>query len=93
MRTLLLALAVFVSTAAVDALFVRYTQMVVAHSPARAASLGSAIHVINAFVVISYTGDWRYVAAVVTGSWVGTYLTVRLSAPAGTDAGRPPPAA
>lgn len=74
---MLLAMLVFLSTATVDALFVIYTRSVINNSAFKAATVGSSIHLLNAFAVISYTQDWRFIFAVALGSWTGTYLCSR----------------
>lgn len=72
----LLALAVFVSTAATDTVYVLFNAAIVARKRLPAANWSGAWYLLSAFAVISYTQDWIYVAFAAAGSWVGAYATV-----------------
>lgn len=61
-----------------DALHAVYTRAIAARRAGRAATFGSAIYLISAFAVLQYTDNPWYLIFVVTGSWVGTYLSVKL---------------
>jgi uncharacterized membrane protein YfcA len=71
------AVGIFLLTAGMDALHAVYTKAVGDDQAVLAASSGSVIYIISAFSVIHYTQDWRYLIAMCTGSWVGTYVMVR----------------
>jgi uncharacterized membrane protein YhaH (DUF805 family) len=72
----LLALAVFVSTAATDTVYVLFNAAIVARKRVPAANWSAGWYMLSAFAVISYTQEWIYVAFAAIGSWVGAYLTV-----------------
>ena len=68
--------AVFVATAATDAVYVMFTSAVVARKRVPAATWSSVWYVLSSYAVISYTENWLYVAFAAIGSWVGAYLTI-----------------
>jgi uncharacterized membrane protein YhaH (DUF805 family) len=72
----LLALAVFVSTAATDTVYVLFNAAIVSRRRVAAANWSAGWYLLSAFAVISYTQEWIYVAFAAVGSWVGAYLTV-----------------
>ncbi|WP_029354086.1 hypothetical protein [Bosea sp. 117] len=72
----LLALAVFVSTAATDTVYVLFNAAIVSRRRLAAANWSGAWYLLSAFAVISYTQEWIYVAFAAIGSWVGAYATV-----------------
>jgi hypothetical protein len=74
----LLALGVFVSTAATDAVYVLFNAAVSARRRVSAATWSSVWYVLSAFAVISYTKNWAYVAFAAAGSWVGSYVSMTL---------------
>ncbi len=71
------AICVFVLTALMDALHAIYTRSVAQHRALSAATFGSAIYLISAFAVLQYTQNPWYLGFVVSGSWVGTFLSVK----------------
>lgn len=71
------ALSIMVSYILIDGLYVRYTLEVVELNPIRAANIGTIMHFLLAFGVISYTQNWLYVLPLALGSWIGTYLVVK----------------
>jgi hypothetical protein len=73
-----LALGVFVSTAATDAVYVMFNAAVSARRRIPAATWSSIWYLLSAFAVISYTKNWIYVLFAATGSWVGAYLSMTL---------------
>jgi hypothetical protein len=89
-----LALGVFVSTAATDAVYVMFNAAVSARRRLPAASWSSVWYLLSAFAVISYTKNWVYVGFAAAGSWIGAYLSMTLlRRPAGPGAtGMAPPA-
>ena len=71
-----LALGVFVSTAATDAVYVMFNAAVSARRRIPAASWSSLWYLLSAFAVISYTKNWVYVGFAAAGSWIGAYLSM-----------------
>jgi hypothetical protein len=71
-----LALGVFVSTAATDAVYVMFNAAVSARRRIPAASWSSIWYLLSAFAVISYTKNWVYVGFAAAGSWIGAYLSM-----------------
>jgi hypothetical protein len=74
----LLAIGVFLSTAATDAVYVQFNAAVSAKRRVPAASWSSLWYLLSAFAVISYTKNWWYVGFAASGSWVGAYLSMML---------------
>lgn len=74
----LIALGVFVATAATDACYVAFTSAVVARKRLSAANWSSVWYLLSSFAVISYTENWAYVVFAAVGSWVGAYLSLTL---------------
>lgn len=72
----LLALAVFVSTAATDTVYVLFNAAIVARKRVPAANWSAGWYLLSAFAVISYTQEWVYVVFAAIGSWAGAFLTV-----------------
>jgi hypothetical protein len=73
-----LALGVFLSTAATDAVYVFFNAAVSAKKRLPAATWSSIWYLLSAFAVISYTQNWVYVAFAASGSWVGAYFSMTL---------------
>ncbi len=73
-----LALGVFVSTAATDAVYVLFNAAVSGRRRVPAATWSSVWYLLSAFAVISYTKNWVYVGFAASGSWVGAYLSMTL---------------
>lgn len=71
-----IAVGVFFSTAATDAVYVFFNAAVAARRRVRAASWSSLWYLLSAFVVISYTKNPAYVITAAAGSWVGAFLSV-----------------
>jgi hypothetical protein len=79
-----LAIGVFLSTAATDAVYVQFNAAVSAKRRVPAATWSSLWYLLAAFAVISYTKNWWYVGFAASGSWVGAYLSMMfLHRPAG----------
>jgi uncharacterized protein YneF (UPF0154 family) len=70
-------IVVFVFYFFFDGLYVLYFKSVEKNLPARAATIGSIMYAINAYGVVSYSHDWRYVFFLIAGAWLGTYITVK----------------
>ena len=85
----LTAALVVVATAATDAVYVRFTAAVVARRRVAAANWSSFWYLLSSYAVISYTGNWVYVAFAALGSWAGAFLSLSLP----FNAPRPPPGA
>ena len=73
-----LALGVFASTAATDAVYVMFNAAVSSQRPIPAATWSSVWYLLSAFAVISYTKNWAYVCFAALGSWIGAYLSMTL---------------
>jgi hypothetical protein len=71
-----LALGVMVSTAATDAVYVKFASAVASRHRISAATWSSLWYLLSAFAVISYTRTWVYVVFAALGSWIGAYLAV-----------------
>jgi hypothetical protein len=71
-----LAVGVFLSTAATDAVYVLFNAAVSSHRRIPAATWSSVWYLLSAFAVISYTKNWAYVCFAASGSWVGAYLSM-----------------
>jgi hypothetical protein len=83
----LLALGVVVATALTDAVYVMFTNSVIARKRVAAANWSSLWYTLSSFAVISYTNNWVYVVFAAVGSWVGAYITMTFLHGAG---GKPP---
>jgi hypothetical protein len=68
--------AVFIATAATDAVYVMFTSAVVARKRVPAATWSSIWYLLSSYAVISYTENWVYVAFAAAGSWVGAYASI-----------------
>lgn len=68
---------IFISYAITDALYVEYTLDITERNEYQAATVGSLIHFLLAFGVISYTENWLYIFPIAMGSWIGTFTMVR----------------
>lgn len=73
-----LAVGVFVSTAATDAVYVLFNAAVSARRRVPAATWSSMWYLLSAFAVISYTRNWIFIIFAAAGSWVGAYLSMSL---------------
>jgi hypothetical protein len=85
----LLGLGVLASTAATDAVYVRFTSAVAARRRLPAANWSSLWYFLSAFAVISYTSSWVYIVFAAAGSWLGAYLSMTWMR-AAPGAGPPP---
>jgi hypothetical protein len=74
----LLAIGVFLSTAATDAVYVMFNAAVSSQRRVPAASWSSVWYLLSAFAVISYTKNWMYVGFAAAGSWIGAYISMTL---------------
>lgn len=73
------AALIFILMVFVDGIHVAYTRYVMDKRPMAAAGSSAAIYLISGFTVIQYTANPIYVAIVALGSFVGTFLVVRLA--------------
>lgn len=76
---ILTALLVFCAYVIVDGLYAYYTLAVTDKKPIRAATTGALMHFLLAVGVLSYVQNYLYVIPLALGSWVGTYLVVKVS--------------
>ena len=72
----LIALGVFASTAATDAVYVLFNAAVSGRRRVWAANCSAIWYLLSAFAVISYTQNAAYVAFAATGSWLGAFLSM-----------------
>src|SRR5436305_12142929 len=89
----LIALAVILSTATTDAVYVLFTSAVSARRRLPAANWSSLWYLLSAFAVISYTSNAAYVVFAALGSWLGAFCAVsylRHRDPAATRSPPPP---
>ena len=70
------ALGVFVSTGATDAVYVMFNAAVSARRRIPAATWSSVWYLLSSFAVISYTENWIYVGFAAIGSWLGAFATI-----------------
>lgn len=75
----LLVIGLFVGYAVVDGLYAYYTLAVVRKKALTAASVSFTMHFILAAGVFAYTKNFYYVIPLALGSFVGTFLVVKLS--------------
>ncbi len=71
-----LAVTLFVVYICIDGLHAYYTVSVTKRRPLASATTSAVVHILIAFGVFSYTHNYLYVAPIVAGSWVGTYIVV-----------------
>src|SRR5215475_5029041 len=88
----LLALGVMISTAATDAVYVKFASAVASRHRIPAATWSSLWYLLSAFAVISYTRTWVYVVFAAAGSWLGAYASLTWLRVRDGTAGAPPPA-
>jgi hypothetical protein len=72
----LVFVAVFAATMCIDALYALYTIKLTERKAFQSALFGTCIHLLTAFTVISYTGNYLYLIPLLVGSFVGTYAAV-----------------
>ena len=72
-----IAVLIFISYIVIDALFAKYTYAITSLNEYRSATIGSAIYLLLAFGVISYTENYLYIFPLALGSWIGTFYSVR----------------
>ena len=72
------AAIIFIFYIIVDSLYAYYTLSVTGLKPFRAATSSFIMHFIIAFGVISYVGNYLYIVPLAFGSWIGTYVTVKI---------------
>lgn len=82
------AAAVLLATAAIDAIYVLFTNAVVRRRRLPAATWSSIWYLLSSFAVISYTQHWGYVIFAALGSFIGAYLIMTFPHPKPTY---PPP--
>jgi len=72
----MVASLILVAYCLIDWLFTIYTVSIVGRKKLRAANAGTLIYLLTSFGVINYVRDWRYLAPMIIGAWIGTYLSV-----------------
>ncbi|AHY52049.1 hypothetical protein BJS_06393 [Bradyrhizobium japonicum SEMIA 5079] len=84
--------AVFIATAATDAVYVMFTSAVIARKRVPAANWSAVWYLLSSYAVISYTENPFYVAFAAIGSWAGAYasLTFLHRPPGGPPVGASP---
>lgn len=71
------AVLVLISYVVIDGLYAKYTLEVVSLKPFVSATIGSFMHILLVFGVLSYTENWLYIFPLIIGSWIGTYFVVK----------------
>jgi len=84
-----LAVGVFFSTAATDAVYVLFNAAVSGRKRVPAATWSSVWYLLSAFAIISYTKNWMCVLCAAAGSWVGAYISMSLLHRPATGLNRP----
>jgi hypothetical protein len=72
-----IAAIVFVVYLLIDAMCAYYVLAVTKKKPFVSASVGSLMHFLIAFGVLSYVQNYFYVVPLALGSWIGTYIVVK----------------
>ncbi|MGY4344127.1 hypothetical protein ACVWXM_000591 [Bradyrhizobium sp. GM7.3] len=73
--------AVFIATAATDAVYVMFTSAVIARKRVPAANWSAVWYMLSSYAVISYTENAFYVAFAAIGSWAGRLRLTDIPAP------------
>jgi hypothetical protein len=73
----LTAVAIFFSYVAIDGMYAYSTLAVIKRKPFASATVGSLMHFLIAFGVLSYVENYLYLIPLALGSWLGTYLVVK----------------
>ncbi len=73
----LIGVGIFVAYMLIDALYARWTFEITRLDEYRAATTGAIMHILLAFGVLNYTGNYLYVVPLVLGSAIGTFFYVR----------------
>lgn len=71
------SLLLFVSSAALDAVWADYTASVTAKKALRAANLSGLIYLLGVIGIVSYVHNRWYIVPVALGGWAGTFFTVK----------------
>jgi uncharacterized membrane protein YfcA len=74
----LIAVALTVGYAIIDGLNTYYTKAVARGRPVAAATSGALVYVLLAFGILQFTDNPLYLVPLVIGSWIGTYVVVRV---------------
>lgn len=69
---------IFVTYVAIDMLYAWYVLAVSSRKAFSAAALGAALYSLGAFGVMTYSKNVFYILPLACGSFLGTYLTVKL---------------
>lgn len=73
----IVGVAIFIGYILIDAMYASYTFEINRLHEVHAATVGAFIHLLLAFGVLNYIGNFLYVIPLAMGSWVGTYYSVR----------------
>ncbi len=74
-----IALGVGITYFVADALYAHYTVLVSERRAMSAATTGALLHFVLALGVLSYVGNYLYIAPIAIGSWFGTFVLVSRS--------------
>lgn len=72
------AVIIFFTYVAIDMLYAWYVLAVSSQKALQAASLGAALYSLCAFGVMTYSKNMFYILPLACGSFLGTYLTIKL---------------
>jgi uncharacterized membrane protein YfcA len=68
---------IFIIDFVVAYVWVKSIQAIEGKKPFKAANTAAAMTLLAAITVISYTSNWWLVIPAVSGTWLGTYISVR----------------
>lgn len=72
------AIIIFFTYVAIDMLYAGYVLCVSSRRAFAAASLGAALYSLAAFGVMTYSKSMFYIIPLACGSFVGTYITIKM---------------
>jgi hypothetical protein len=71
-----IAIVIFFAYILIDGMYAYYTVAVMKKNPITSATVGSLMHFLIAFGVLSYVENYLYLFPLALGSWIGTFLVV-----------------
>ncbi len=80
-----LAIIILFAYVLIDGMYAFYTQSVVRGKAFVSATTSAVMHFLIAFGVLNYVQNFWYIIPLAIGSWIGTYIVVRM------DSKSPPP--
>ncbi len=80
-----IAIVIFLAYILIDGMYAYYTVAVIRKNPITSATVGSLMHFLIAFGVLSYVENYLYLFPLALGSWIGTFLVVWRDSKTGTE--------